>query len=181
MKRVIYVVVACAALVAPAAGLVRVGTGGVAGFAFPAGKFDNDAKTAPLVGARVTVNLFPWLAVDAGADFHLPHGPESRSSSYGRSKLYDLRAGLSYELDMGEYKPLLAAGWLRADESIMREKGWEHYRPQGLYAALGLEYYITERFYAGGSFGYNRYLDGARDGQDTQFIKLDFGAGYFIW
>jgi hypothetical protein len=164
-----------------ASGIVRLGVGGEAGFAFPSSAFDHDAKAAPGAGFRLYGNLFHWLTLEAGADVHLPFGAE-RSSGEGETRLTAYKAGLIYKIHMGVFMPFVAGGYALFDERIKRDPEWEDVTSQGFYIAPGLEYYFTERFSAFGSLGYNRTFDNARPSErDSQYIKLDFGLVYYYW
>jgi len=164
----------------PAGALVRLGVGGAAGFALPVAAFDNDAKTAPVGAVRLYGNLFHWLTADVGADYHLSHGAES-DTGIGETRLVSYRAGLSYKIYMGVFKPYLAAGWALYDERVKREDAWEDITASGFYVGPGLEYYLSERFLTWGTLEYDRIFAGARDGRDSQFIRLNFGVAYFYW
>jgi len=175
------VLLAVVLAVAPAAALVRFGVGGGAGFAFPVAAFDAEAKTAPAAAVRVYGNLFHWLTLEAGADYHLPHGAESDTGD-GETRLVSFRAGLIYKVDMGVFKPYLAGGPAFFAERIRHGDGWDDYDATGFYVTPGLEYYFDEPFLAWGAFGYNRIFDGARGGgRDSQYVKLDFGVAYFLF
>ncbi len=184
-KTVLKIALAAAALtLAAAAGanaLVRLGAGASAGFAFPAAAFDQDAKSAPGGAVRLYGNLFHWLTLEGGADFHLPFGAES-DTGVGETRVTAYKAGLIYKINMGVFMPFIAGGYAVFDERIKRENEWEDVAAQGFYLAPGLEYYFTERFSAFGMLGYNRTFDGARaSDRDTQYVKLDFGLNYYYW
>lgn len=166
---------------APASALVRLGAGATAGFALPAAAFDNDAKSSPEGSARLYGNLFHWLTVEVGGDFHLPHDAESKTG-LGATRLYVLKAGLVYKVDVGVFKPLVAFGFGQFTERIKRANGWERLTAPGFYVTPGMEYYFTERFAAEGTLGYNRPFDDARKGgRDTQYVQIDFGVQYYFW
>ena len=168
--------------VAPAAALVRLGGGVAAGFAFPVSQFDNDAKTAPAGAARLYLNVFHWLSLEAGGDFDLKHAAEGKQGWGETRGLWDYRAGLIYKVDMGVVKPFVAGGGALYHEKVRLEKGWKSFEQPGFYVGPGIEYYFDEPFLAFGSFQYNRIFDDARkDLRDTQFLKLDFGLAYFVF
>jgi hypothetical protein len=165
----------------PARALVRLGAGASAGFAFPAGAFDHDAKAAPAAGVRLYANLFHWLTLEGGADLHLPFGSE-RDTGVGETRMTAYKVGLIYKVNMGVFMPFAAGGYAVFDERIKRENEWEDVAGHGFYVAPGLEYYFTERFSAFGMLGYDRTFDGARASErDTQYLKLDFGLNYYYW
>jgi hypothetical protein len=181
-------VLAAGALIAavPAAALKRVGAGGAIGFALPAADFDNDAKTAPIVAGRVSLQLFHWLALEGGADYHLNHNTENENTGLGATRLFAYRAGLAYKIDMGVFKPYVAAGAAYFHERIYKAhrpmNEWVDYDKPGCYIGPGLEYYFDEPFLAWGTLSYGRIFDGARaDDHDTQFIQLEFGLTYYFF
>jgi len=181
-------VIAAFALVAavPGAALRRVGAGGAIGFAFPAAAFDNDAKTAPIVTAKLSCQLFHWLAFEGGADYHLNHNTENKNTGLGATRIFAYRAGLAYKVDMGVFKPYLAAGAAyyreRIYERVRETDEWVDYNKPGFYVGPGLEYYFDEPFLAWGTLAYDRIFDGARaEDRDTQFIQLEFGLTYYFF
>jgi hypothetical protein len=165
----------------PSSALVRLGAGASGGFAFPSAAFDHDAKAAPAASVRLYGNVFHWLTLEGGADFHLPFDSE-RDTGVGETRMVAYKVGLIYKVHMGVFMPFAAGGYAVFDERIRREEGWEDVAGHGFYVGPGLEYYFTERFSAFGMFAYNRTFDDARASErDTQYLKLDFGLNYYYW
>lgn len=181
-KGILLLAVLALAAAAPAAALKRVGAGGGIGFAFPASDFDNDAKTAPIAMARFSGQLFHWLGLEAGFDYHLDHTSENKNTGLGATRLMAYRAGLSYKIDMGVFKPYLAGGAAYFREEIREADGWTAYDKPGFYVGPGLEYYFDEPFLAWGTLAYDRIFDKARaGGAGTQFVQLEFGLMYYFF
>ncbi len=184
-KSAVRCILAAAALTvataAAAGALVRLGVGASAAFAFPSSAFDHDAKAAPGGGVRLYGNLFHWLTLEGGADFHLPFDAE-RDDGVGETRLTAYKVGFIYKVHMGVFMPFAALGYAVFDERIKRDKEWEDVAGHGFYVGPGMEYYFTERFSAFGMLGYNRTFDNARtNGRDTQYVRLDFGLNYYYW